>query len=323
MTGVTLVIAARNAEATIGACLDAVAELLGTGQETTGQLAEIILVDDGSTDRTADIAGQRPVRIVTGSGQGAAAARNLGWQAAATPLVWFVDADCVAEPNALRLLLPHMGAPEVAAAGGSYTNMQPDSLLATLIHEEIVARHRRMSSEVSVLASYHVLYRRRVLEEVGGFDASCRWAHDAELAYRVRKAGYRLRFEIDSRVGHFHPIELRGYLAKQREQGYWRVMLYRRHPERMAGDSYSGWWDFVQPPLAVLILVTLPLVAVAQLGWLPAGLTLALLLAQVPMTLRIVRQTGKCRHVSFAALSFVRAFWRGIGMLMGMVSSRP
>ena len=61
MTGVTLVIAARNAEATLGACLDAVAELLGTGQETTGQLAEIILVDDGSTDRTADIAGQRHV----------------------------------------------------------------------------------------------------------------------------------------------------------------------------------------------------------------------------------------------------------------------
>jgi cellulose synthase/poly-beta-1,6-N-acetylglucosamine synthase-like glycosyltransferase len=353
--GVTLVIAARDAAATLEACLRAVVRLLGSDQQKThppegappshpvdesrgppddalswrsadpgaGLLAEIILVDDGSTDGTADIAGRYPVRILTGRGQGAAGARNLGWQAAVTPLIWFVDADCVAEPGALELLLPHLTAPDVAAAGGSYTNMQRDSLLATLIHEEIVARHRWMPVDVSVLASYHVLYRRQILEEVGGFDASCRWAHDAELAYRVRKAGYRLRFEIDSQVGHFHPVELRGYLAKQRQQGFWRVMLYRRHPERMAGDSYSGPWDFVQPPLAMLILATLPLVAIAAFGWLSVPLVVALiaalLLAQLPMTLRIVRQTGKWRHASFAALGFVRAFWRGAGMLMGMV----
>ena len=308
----------RNVEDVLRPCLDAVVHLLGQDG-----LEEIIVVDDGSTDGTADIvadfAAKHPVRLVRGRGRGAAAARNLGWREARAPLIWFIDADCVAEPDALRRLLPYLGGEGVAGVGGSYANMRPDSLVASLVHEEIVERHRRMPSEVSVLATFNVIYRRDVLEEVGGFDPAHFWAHDAELAFRVRRAGYRLRFVRDSRVAHFHPTRLWSYLGKQRQQGYYRVVLYLRHPGGMLGDSYSGLVDYVQPPLAMLMLAALPLLAWPTWRWVPAVLTLVLLLLQMPMTGRIVWRLRAGRYALFAPLGFLRAIFRGMGMSWAVV----
>ena len=311
---VSLVIPGRNVSETIAACLRAVSQLLGRDG-----LEEIVFVDDGSTDQTSELVQGYPVHWVRSEGRGAAAARNVGWQAARMPFIWFIDADCVAEPQALRLLLAHLKDPQVAAVGGSYANLRPEHLLACLVHEEIIQRHLRMPKDVNVLASYHVIYRREVLEKVGGFDPSCRWAHDAELSYRVGKVG-RLRFVPDSRVGHFHPIRWLAYLNKQYQQGFWRVMLYRRHPRRMLGDSYSGGMDFAQPPLAMLILAALPLLAWPTLRWIPLGMMLVLLLVQLPMTLAILYRTRRWRYASYALFGFLRAFWRGLGMSMAVLS---
>ena len=316
---VTLVIPGRNTASTLRPCLDAVAPLV-----EQGILAEIILVDDGSTDETPEIAAQYPVRIIRGEGKGAAGARNLGWQAAKTELIWFIDADCVAEPDALPILLEQLANddasdPSIGGVGGSYGNMRPDSLVATLIHEEIIDRHVRMPSEVSVLATFNVVYRRQALAVVGGFDPGCFWAHDAELAYRICNAGYRLRFEPSSKVGHYHPTRFFNYLSKQRKQGFYRIWLYSRHPDRMKGDSYSSIVDFIQPPLAIATLFAIMLsVACAMAGhnvWIvPAGCAVLLALMQLPMTLRILIRTTKLRTVMFAPFSYLRSFWRGIGM---------
>lgn len=316
---VTLVIPARNAAGTLGACLDAAVPLL-----ERGELADIILVDDGSSDATVDIAAEHSVRCIAGPGRGPGAARNAGWREAHTPFIWFIDADCVAEPDALLRLLPHLNDHDVAGVGGSYTNLCTDSLLASLIHEEICLRHREMPQQVNFLGSYNVVYRRHVLEQIGGFDerefnaAGSPGAEDAELAFRIIKAGHRLHFEQDSCVGHFHPTRLLRYLRSQRHHGYWRVFLYRRHADVATGDSYSGLVDHVQPPLAMLLVVTLPLLAWPGLWWVPVGLVVVLLAAQLPVTIGLLRATRQLRYAAFVLLGFVRAFARGFGMTAGM-----
>ncbi|MHC4974894.1 MAG: glycosyltransferase family 2 protein, partial [Planctomycetota bacterium] len=254
---VSLVIPGRNCAATIRPCLEAVVPLLG---DDASPLAEIIVVDDGSTDGTAAIVGEYPVTRLEGPRRGPGGARNAGWRAAAHPLVWFVDADCVAEPDALARLLPHLDDPKVAAVSGSYGNMRPDSLLACLIHEEIVERHGWMDERVNWLATFNVLYRRAALDEVGGFDERYLKAQDAELAFRVLKAGHELAFDIGSRVGHFHETSWRRYLRTQAQQGYWRVWLHLEHRGYEMKNSYSGFVDHVQPPLAMLLLASLALV---------------------------------------------------------------
>jgi len=148
---VSLVIPGRNCAETLEKCLNSVVPLL-----ERGELQEILFVDDGSTDNTAEIARRYPVQVITGAGGGPGAARNLGWRQAQGASIWFIDSDCVAEPDALQKLLLHLNDPEVAGVGGSYANLYPDSLLATLIHEEIIARHRRMPQEVNFLGGFNV-----------------------------------------------------------------------------------------------------------------------------------------------------------------------
>jgi glycosyltransferase involved in cell wall biosynthesis len=310
---VSLVIPGRDTEGTIDACLGSVVPLLGHDG-----LEEIVFVDDGSTDGTRARASAYPVRLLAGEGRGPGAARNLGWRAARGSLIWFVDADCVAEPDALAKLIEHMADPKVAGVGGSYGNMRPDRLVPCLIHEEIVARHRRMPAEVDFLATFNVLYRREALEAAGGFDERFLKAQDAELAYRVTELGHRLRFESRSRVNHFHADRLLSYLRTQAKQAFWRVRLYVEHPVRARGDAYSSTIDHVQPPLALAILGLLPLIPVESVPLLVAWGLLVLLLAQLPMTSRLVRETGRLRYVAFAPFGVARAFARGLGMAAGL-----
>lgn len=311
---VSLVVPGRNCASTIRQCLDAVVPLL----ERT-PLREIIFVDDGSTDDTAKIVHDFPVTYVAGTGRGPGAARNAGWRAARHPLIWFVDSDCVAEANALELLLPHFDEPQVGGVSGSYGIMNPDSLLACLIHEEIIERHRSMPLKVDFLATFNVLYRREALERVGGLDERYLKAQDAELSFRVTAAGYDLRFVLDSRVRHYHPTRWLRYLRTQRQQGYWRVWLHLSHRGHSAGDSYSSLVDHGQPPLAVLALILSPLLFFGPFAWVPVALLALLLAAQAPMTIRIVRRLRRPRYLYFAVMSFVRAFWRGVGMTHGML----
>lgn len=319
MNQVSLVIPGRDCASTLRPCLQAVVAL-----RERSPLHEIIFVDDGSTDETPAIAAEFPVTYVRGAGRGAGAARNLGWRAATAPLIWFVDSDCVAEPDALIHLLPHLDDACVAGVGGSYGNMRGDSLLACLIHEEIVERHRSMPARVNFLATFNVIYRRSVLEEMGGFDETYRLGQDAEMAWRVLEAGHELAFDIRSRVKHFHPTAWRSYLRTQARHGYWRVALHLRHRGHSMGDSYSDWLDHVQPALAVLSLAALMPAAFLPIGWLPVVCVGLLALAPMPMTWRLLRRTGRARYLTYGVMSFVRSFWRGAGMVAGVVrGTRP
>jgi len=97
MSLISVIIPAKNAEETLGATLDSVADQAGVDVET-------IVVDDGSTDRTREIASSHAVapRIVSGSGTGAAAARNAGLAASTGRAIVFLDADDLLKPGALQ-----------------------------------------------------------------------------------------------------------------------------------------------------------------------------------------------------------------------------
>ena len=87
-----MVVPARDAAATIEHCLLAARDIQ---MQPDSPLTRIILVNDGSRDATAEIARKLGVEVIHGTGRGAAAARNMGWLAATTDLIWFIDADCI------------------------------------------------------------------------------------------------------------------------------------------------------------------------------------------------------------------------------------
>ncbi len=309
---VCLVIPARNAAETLRECLQAALEI-----KSQGELTRIIVCDDGSTDATPQIAQELGVSCIRSKPKGRSAARNLGWREASEEAIWFMDADCIPERDALTHLLACLDDPSVGGAGGSFVMRQPAPLLATLIHEEIVERHRCMGNRVNFVATGNAVYLRNVLEQVGGFDEGFSRAQDAELAYRVRAAGYQLGFALKSRVRHYHDTCLLPYLRTQAKQGYWRVWLHGRHASHATGDSYSSLCDNLQPPVAMLLLAG-AVSAYNPLGRVVALLALlTLIVLPIPMTLRILRNTGYRRCFYYAPMSAIRSFARGFGLAVG------
>lgn len=319
---ITVIIPAFNASRRIG---DVVRTVLA--QDGLPGPPTVVVVDDGSSDDTAAVARDAGAAVISQVNQGPAAARNRGWRDSEEgDFIWFLDSDCYPEPGALALLVAGMDAPDIGAAGGSYANARKESALARIVHAEIAMRHARMSSDVRFLGSYHLLVRRRVLESTGGFDESYRAAsgEDNDLSYRMRKEGHRLHFIAASRVAHLHPTNVFVYWKEQCRHGEWRMKLYQDHPNEMRGDDYSGPFDFLEPPLALIAATALTCALFMYARdpralFIPGLLLTALFALALPAASRIAQAESVSAGALYLALRPVRAAARGIGMVRGIL----
>jgi len=112
---ISVIIPAKNTEDTIGNCLRAV-----LSQRYVNTDYEVIVVDDGSTDRTAEIAKSMRARVIQQENAGPAAARNAGAEAAYGEILAFTDADCVPSPEWLHYLTMPFRDPQVIGTKGTY-----------------------------------------------------------------------------------------------------------------------------------------------------------------------------------------------------------
>lgn len=152
---------------------------------------EIVVVDDGSPDPTAEVAARYPgVRCVRQSNQGLSAARNAGFGASTGEYVVFLDADDRLLPNALAAGLRRFEThPECAFVAGRYQSIAADGSPLEDTHEALVEEdhYRRLLRRNYIVVPAAVLYRRRVLEQVGGFDPSVNAAADYDLYLRIAR----------------------------------------------------------------------------------------------------------------------------------------
>jgi glycosyltransferase involved in cell wall biosynthesis len=316
---ISIVIPFYNAERTLEKVIEAC-----LSQDYPKHSLEVILVDDGSVDSSSAIAKRyvnHSLRYIYQENGGPAKARNTGWKASSGEIICFTDADCVPEKRWVSKLAASYSSQKIGGVGGSYEIMNGDTLLSACIHEEIRERHLRMPKVVNYLGSFNLSYRRRVLEEVGGFDESFRQAsgEDNDLAYRVIQKGYTLIFNEEIKVGHYYPESLIKYLKHQLVHGYWRVKLHRKHPKMLKGDVYSGVFDYIQPPLFLATLLLLPFVFITPLNVLFLFLVFSGLLLQLPFSLRIIARIHKKRYLLLIPITFLRGFFRSLGMFLGVV----
>jgi glycosyltransferase involved in cell wall biosynthesis len=313
---VSIIIPAYNAAKTIGRTLEAC-----LAQDFAGGEVEIIVVDDGSTDDTAEVVAGYRVKYLHQENAGPAKARNTGWRAARGEFILFTDSDCIPEAKWVAGLLEGFTEQDTAAVGGSYSVMNPESLVASCIQQEIMYRHQRLPDNPRHLGTYNLCVRRAVLDEIGGFDESYPTAsvEDAELAYRIIKSGHRLAFRRDVKVGHFHPSRLWGFLRQQFYRAYWRMRVYKQHPDMTKGDDYSGLRDFMQPPMFLLMTLMAPFCFLWPVAIAVGLMAVAGLLLQTPIAREAVRRTGQGRHWWMVGILFLRGFAWAWGMPWGFV----
>jgi glycosyltransferase involved in cell wall biosynthesis len=156
---------------------------------------EVIVVDDGSTDDTADVLARYgdAIRVVRQHNQGVAAARNAGIAAARGELLAFLDSDDVWLPRKLELQLQRFGAdPELGLVhcGAQFENAAPRLAgMEGWVATEIL----RLDRDVIVAHGSSIMMPRRVAEEIGGFDVRMRVSEDWDFCYRIA-ARHRIAF---------------------------------------------------------------------------------------------------------------------------------
>ena len=162
-----------------------------------GEVREVIVVDDSSTDETPQLAEQLGARVIPSGGRlGPGAARNEAAKLAAGDLLWFVDADVIIHDDAAAYMLEGFSDPAVVAVFGSYDDKPPAqnflSQYKNLVHHFY---HHRGRKEASTFWSGCGAVRKQAFLEVGGFDIEKYKRpsiEDIEMGYRLREAGGKI-----------------------------------------------------------------------------------------------------------------------------------
>ncbi|WP_406002995.1 glycosyltransferase family 2 protein [Streptomyces sp. NBC_00829] len=185
--GLTVVIPCRNARATLGE------QLAALSAQRTAFSWEVIVIDDRSTDGSADLARSFAERLpqlrvlVNQRHRGAASSRNQGARCARGRALLFLDADDVVGPGYLQAMGEGLAERVLVCPVLDFSSLNDPRELAGS-PRPMPSRPYRMFGFLPHAGAGGLGVRRDVFLELGGFDESIRWLHDADLCWRARLA---------------------------------------------------------------------------------------------------------------------------------------
>jgi GT2 family glycosyltransferase len=245
---VSVVVCAYDAEATIGECLTSLERL-------TYPDYEIIVVNDGSTDGTGEIAKRHErARVLDVANGGLGAARNVGLAAASGEIVAYTDADVRVDPDWLTYLVQPLLTSDVVGVGGPNVVPEDDPWVA-----QCVARapggpvHVMLDDRVAEhVPGCNMAFRRDALLAVDAFNpVYVRAGDDVDICWRLQASRQRIGFAPAALVWHRHRASVRSYWRQQAGYGEAETRLDAHHPEKFLG-GHLVWPGRIYSPLPFL-----------------------------------------------------------------------
>ncbi len=259
---VSVIVPAYNESTTIAAAVRSLA--LSAHQDV-----EVIVVDDASTDGTAEVVaalGLENVRVVRVPSGGKATALNAGIALARHDLLVMVDADTVVEPDSIHRLLQPFADPSVGAVAGNVKVGNRRGILGRWQHIEYVIGFnldRRLYDTLGCIPTIPGAlgaFRRRAVLDAGGLSTQT-IAEDTDLTMAIHRAGRRVVFE-PSAVAHTEAPATIGQLWKQRYRwSYGTMQAMWKHRRAVVESGASGRFGRRGLPAIALFSVVLPLFA--------------------------------------------------------------
>lgn len=234
---ISVVVCSYNGEKTIRDCMRAVTVLDYPNYE-------VLVINDGSTDRTAEIVSEYPVRRIDTEQGGLSRARNIGMRSATGEIVAYIDDDAFPASDWLTHLALMFVATDHVGVGGP--NLPPADDPATadcvanspggpshVLFTDSVAEH---------LPGCNMAFRRDAIMEIEGFDEQFRIAgDDVDLCWRLQDQGGTLGFSPCAIVWHRRRSRVRQYLRQQFNYGRAEGILYQKWPARYNRLGHMRW----------------------------------------------------------------------------------
>ena len=232
-----MIVCSYNGERTIRDTLDAIARLDYLNYE-------VIVVDDGSTDATADIASDYEVRLISTENRGLSSARNTGWQEAKGEIVAYIDDDAYPDSHWLSYIASGFGSSNHQGIGGPNLAPPGDGFIADCVaHAPGGPVHVLISDrEAEHIPGCNMAFRRDALQAIAGFDSQFRVAgDDVDVCWRLQKNRGTLGYQAAAVVWHHRRNSIRTYWRQQVGYGKAEAMLADKWPEKYNVAGHLSW----------------------------------------------------------------------------------
>lgn len=308
---VTIAVLTYNSESTIHQCLSALSQL-----DYPRQQVQILVLDNGSTDRTAEMVEAMQIPAHSFPHLNLGQLRNKALSMAAGEIIAFVDSDCVVERDWLRQIVKWFDEPSVAIAGNEY--LLPDD--ASVFERNWYPRSNYGIKENDLIPAGNMAISKAVAQSLGGFDESLITGEDAQILQLVRTSGYRTISDHQIRCVHLgNAKNLKEYFRKETWYGL-----------GMLGTVKAGTLDkpFIISHLYLILVAAMILGAVALILWPgPLALTISALsaagLVGIPIASALERiymkkRKGNLLYVSLAFSVFFLARINALFYIYGL-----
>ncbi|MFH1085726.1 MAG: glycosyltransferase family 2 protein [Chloroflexota bacterium] len=319
---ITVIVPVYNGAATLSGCLEALFA-------SQGVPFEVLVVDDGSTDGTADVARRYPCRLAAlGRNEGTARAKNHGAEQARGAILFFTDADIHVPPDALRHVAEDFGDPATDGVVGLLAESCPHANFASQFKNLWMHyTYRRQPRRVGLFFTSAAAIRREIFVGEGGFDARYMGAsitEDIELGQRLLGRGYTIVMDQRLTVEHHKRYRAGEVLRTDvlRARGLMQTWLRNRLSGGGRAHYASVPWFFGAAVGALGLATLAALVAlILGSGW-AWGASVALAVGALALNSPFLRALQRWRGWAFAARSagfvLLDLFASGLGILLGL-----
>lgn len=269
---ISLIIPTFNEERYISDCLSAVANL-----NYPKELLEVIVVDNGSKDRTVEIAENFNCTVLTLPAGRVGAVRNFGVSNSGGEIIAFLDGDCVPPKNWLLSAIEQLDRFKCDAVGGVYLLKENPSW----IERAWVLTNDLRDRSTSSLVGGSIIIKRRVFDQLLGFDENLNAGEDSDLARRLIAANHKVRLAGDCAVIHMgYPDTLSVFIRRQ----FWHASSYLKSRNKNGLDvvfifSIIFLSCFIFLPISVIFFPFLILLPFTLIFLLPLALSIKRILS--------------------------------------------
>lgn len=234
---ISVAVCTLNGGATLRECLDGLINLNYPN-------FEIIVVSDGSTDDTEEIAKEYDCRLISTPNRGLSSARNTAWEAATGEIVVYIDDDAYPDEDWLTFLAISFKETEFAAIGGPNIPPLDDEEIAFCVANSPGGpSHVLFSDQVAEhIPGCNMAFRKNVLEAIGGFDPTFRAAgDDVDICWRIQEQGWQIGFNAAAVVWHHRRNTISGYWRQQKGYGKAEALLEEKWPKMFNAHGHVSW----------------------------------------------------------------------------------